>query len=196
MSCFVLRTKSPAEIHAPASAASGSAWSPTPATSFPSSIPLAHARASATKPGSGGLVRGRPKACFVGGQLRRDGLHAGPALAQALPRPLPAGDRHRGPRAAAWLVSENRGEASHVRGRQTVQQPPLDALGDQEILLVVEARKALPRWRQGPALHVTPPFEQSEHPVELPGERLAPACHLAFQPLDLAGEAFTARCST
>ena len=123
MSCFIVRTKSP-----PVSSSG-------PTTSA-SSSPAIQACAAARKP-IGRPVLGQTDGPLVGGEVLARRLDPGPT-----PPHVGRGEPRSGRRLrAAVLVDERRQEPAQLLGVEAIEQSTVQALGDEEVRLVEDARE-------------------------------------------------------
>ncbi len=87
---------------------------------------------------------------------------------------------------APGLEGEHRRQRGQARRVEPVEQAVVEAGGDEEIGLVVDAPQALTCLGQGPTVEVPPALEHSQHPVEGPGQGGGTALHVPLDGGDLA----------
>jgi hypothetical protein len=84
------------------------------------------------------------------------------------------------------LVDERRGQPRQRRAVEPVEDTVLEALGDEEVGLVVEPGQPPAGVGQLPPAQVAPSLEQLEDAVEVAGEGGVAPAHLALQRAALA----------
>ena len=177
ISCFTLRTKSPAARSSSSSTSS-------------SVSPAAHAWAMARKVGSGGRVRSRPASSSMRFSSVGELGDRSPPVSH-LRGGEPGCGRGLG---TAVLVGEARHESGQRRRIEIVEQSRADRLGEQKVALVEDAGESLTRGSERPAVEIAPRFEYPHNSVEPPGERADPTADAFLDLLHLAGDAVSLGC--
>ena len=139
-------------------------------------------------PGSGIRVSGRPASSSSDGELACELVECAPALRNRLRRPARWWHRHVA-FGAASLVGEARHDGRELRRAEAVEETVADRLREEQVGLGVQARQALARVGERPAVDVAPRLEHAQHAVELAGEAVAAPAHPPLQPLHVALEA-------